>query len=128
MHTYYRKTGRWIAPDGKLLGICIAGLDDGDGVLEPGEGLNDPSMEKVKGVGPLPAGLYRLGRPFTHPTAGPFTMRLEPLPGTKLYDRSGFLFHGGRKTAPGVSHGCVVGDRPVREAANAYADRLVQVV
>lgn len=127
-HKYERKTGKWTGPDGALLGIGFSGYDDGDGVLEPGEGLNDPSMEQAKGVGPLPAGRYWIGKPFTHPTIGAFVMRLDPMPGTKMFNRSGFLIHGGSRRVAGTSHGCIVLDRPIREALNAYPDRVLEVV
>jgi hypothetical protein len=128
MHTYDRKTGRWTNAEGVLLGIGFSGLDDGDGVLEPGEGLNAPEMEKVKGVGPLPAGVYWISVPFQHPVIGQFIMRLDPMPGTPMFGRSGFLIHGGSRKVAGTSRGCIVLDRPVREAIRASGDNKVQVV
>lgn len=111
-HSYEIVTGRW-EYGGKLICVCHAGTDDdGDGVTDPGEGLNDPKMIAVKGVGPLPPGIYEIGDPFDHPTAGPFTMRLTPLTTMAMFDRSGFLFHGGGAKA---SRGCIVGQRPGRE-------------
>lgn len=111
-HLYEICSGRWWHED-ELVGTFFAGTDDdGDGVTDPGEGRNDPSMVAVKGVGPLPPGIYEISDPFDHPTAGPFTMRLRPLQPDVMFDRSGFLFHGGGRKS---SKGCVVGPLPKRQ-------------
>lgn len=79
------------------------------GYAGKGPGKNNPAMEQVEHVGPLPKGEYEIGKPFKHPVTGPISMRLKPLPGTQLYKRSGFLIHGDSKTRPGdASTGCIV--------------------
>lgn len=128
---YEISTGRY-RHGAKILGTGYAGYDDGDGIPEPGEGKNDPTKQAVRAVGPIPVGRYRIHRPFKHPTAGPFTMRLEPLPGTDTKGRAGFLIHGDRSDLPGAaSHGCIILPRAVREAIWALClagDDVVEVV
>ncbi len=104
---YVQRTGE-LWKDGTLL--CAhgyAGKDDGDGLVEPGEGFNDPSKQTEVGVGPLPVGRYFIGPPFHHPTAGPYTLRLEPHPANQMHGRSGFLIHGGTSNTS-ASRGCIV--------------------
>jgi hypothetical protein len=105
---YRQRTGEmW--RDGALVGVGYSGLDDGDGVLEPGEGKNDPGAQQQRSVGPIPVGLYRIGPAFTHPTKGTLVMRLVPMPGTETFGRSGFLIHGDSRVRPGTaSLGCIV--------------------
>lgn len=123
MHRYEQSTGRWTHPEHGTFGVFFSGYDDGDGVAEPGEGKNDPSMQAVKSVGPLPRGIYRIGTPFHHQTCGPFSMRLTPEPGTDTLGRSGFLIHGGKK-----SLGCILAPRVARLAIWGSGDLLVEVV
>lgn len=109
-HKYKITTGQWWHR-GVYLGTGYSGYEDGDGVLEPGEGKNDPTKTDQKGVGPLPVGFYRISKPYLDPHRGPNTMRLTPLPGTEMFHRDGFLIHGDFKD-PALqgtcSHGCVV--------------------
>ena len=124
-HLYEIRTGRWWH-EGALIGTGHSGTDlDGDGVTDPGEGHNDPAMVAVKGVGPVPPGIYDIGDPFEHPTAGPYTMRLTPLQPDVMYGRTGFLIHGGGPTA---SKGCIVLSRRTREIIHATDDRRLVVV
>lgn len=71
---------------------------------------DDPQYEKLEGKGPLPRGKYKIkGKPFKHPHAGPYTLRLTPYPGNMMYGRSGFLIHGDSRERPGeASNGCIV--------------------
>jgi hypothetical protein len=129
MWIYVQRTGE-IRLNGSPFALAYAGWDDGDGLIEPGEGRNDPSMQGVRSVGPLPVGRYSIGLPFTHPTAGPMTLRLEPLPGTDTLGRSGFLIHGDNANRS-ASHGCIVAPLPVRrEIASRVVDgdRVLEVV
>ncbi len=71
---------------------------------------NDHQFEKLSGKGPLPRGKYLItGKPFKHPRAGQYTLRLTPYPGNTMYGRSGFLIHGDSNEHPGeASNGCIV--------------------
>lgn len=114
MWGYRQRTGELLW-DGELVGVGYSGLDDGDGVLEPGEGKNDPEAEALRGVGPIPRGRYRIGPAFTHPTKGKLVMQLIAMPGTDTHGRSGFLIHGDSRLRPGTaSLGCIVMPYDVR--------------
>jgi hypothetical protein len=104
---YVQRTGELWRDGTKLVAHGYAGSDDGDGLVEPGEGFNDPSKQGERGVGPLPVGRYTIGPPMQHPTAGPYTMRLEPDPANEMHGRAGFLIHGGLSITS-ASQGCIV--------------------
>lgn len=84
-----------------------------------GEGRNDPRYEHVRNVGPIPRGRYALKRHWRD-RAGPNTLACEPVPGTNLYGRSGFLIHGDNATGT-ASKGCIV----VAPDARRHIARLV---
>lgn len=96
-----------------------------------GEGLNNPDMENVADVGPIPCGDWLIeGPPKDSPTHGPYTLRLEPAPNTITYGRSGFLIHGDEKENPGqhlASHGCIILPRATRSRIWQSGDTLLNV-
>lgn len=123
-HKYEQSTGRWFAPNGRLMAVGFSGADPDPSVHgEPGEGINHPELEGERNVGPIPHGRYRICAPENHPHVGPFAMRLDALPGTDTHGRSGFFLHGGKR-----SKGCVLLPRAVREAIWASGDRVLEVV
>lgn len=85
-----------------------------------GNGLNNPAMEKVKGVGPIPKGTYEIGAAYKGPTANSF--RLTPTEGTNTFGRSGFLIHGDKIGGPAfsASQGCVIIPKNIRAVIDAY--------
>jgi hypothetical protein len=105
------------------------GASVAQGYAGHGAGLNNPAMEDVEGVGPLPCGVYAIGAPFNHPRCGPFSMRLTPDPGNTMYGRAGFLIHG---DTPSMDHtasdGCVILPHDVREAIWSSGDTRLTVV
>lgn len=127
MWTYYIREGElWQG------GACVArrlysGADDGDGIVEPGEGMNDPTKVGERNVGPLPPGRYIIGPAFHHPKTGPVTMRLFPAADTDMLGRDGFLIHGGNP-AGGSSQGCIVAPPTVRAMLATTEDRGLLVV
>lgn len=128
MWLYVQRTGE-LWHDGLLVARGYAGWDDGDGLVEPGEGKNDPGAQAQRNVGPLPVGRYTIGPPMQHPTAGAYTMRLEPHPENQMHGRAGFLIHGDRADVPGAaSHGCIVLSRAVRTVIAESLDYELQVV
>ena len=125
---YRQRTGE-LLHEGRVIAIGYSGHDDGDGVPEPGEGKNDPAAQAVRSVGPIPVGRYTIGPPHTHPTAGPYTMRLTPQAGTETFGRSGFLIHGDSRSSPGAaSLGCIILARPFRVAVWMSGDVALDVV
>jgi hypothetical protein len=92
-------------------------------------GLNNPSMQHVKGVGPLPEGIYRIEAPHDSETTGPYTLRLVPEPGTEMYGRSSFAIHGDRVgNKRDASHGCIVVGKAQRQEVWESADHRIRVI
>jgi hypothetical protein len=94
------------------------------------DGKNNPAMQNVMCVGPLPAGWYDIvGEPFNSPEHGPFCLRLQPRPETQMYGRAGMLIHGDSVEHPGcASEGCFCVVRVARERVWNSGDRAVRVV
>jgi hypothetical protein len=99
-------------------GLRFNGVPFAVGYSGNGLGKNNPDMQAAVGVGPIPAGRWRIvGEPFNSDANGPFCLRLEPNIGTDTLGRSGFLIHGDSIRKPGTaSRGCVILSRPVRGA------------
>ena len=121
MHTYVQSTGDIVLHTG----VWLSG-----GYSGHGEGVNNPDDQYMPNIGPIPVGTYTMGEPFTHPTAGPFVMRLTPLPGTNTHGRDGFLMHGDTVSMDHTaSHGCIVASRGHRSMVDETSvDRLLRVV
>ena len=118
--TYAQKTGE-LQQDGKQVANGYSGA---------GEGKNNPDMQSVRNVGPIPQGDWTItGPPANTPEHGPYVLRLTPKDQTETFGRSGFLMHGDSKSAPGAaSHGCIIMPRTVREQVWNSGDRDLQVV
>jgi hypothetical protein len=120
MWTYAQKTGE-LLQNGNRIAAGYSGFDNGK---------NNPSMQAVANVGPIPQGDWTIvGPPVNTTTHGPFVLRLEPATSTNLFGRSGFLMHGDSIEAPGAaSHGCIIMPRTVREQVWQSGDTVLQVV
>lgn len=115
---YSQSTGE-LRRDGILIGVGYSGH---------GDGLNDPADQQVRNVGPIPQGMYTIGPAFTHPAAGPVTMRLTPGPKTETFGRDGFLIHGDSASQDhSASRGCIIMPRVVRAAVSASKDTALKV-
>jgi hypothetical protein len=103
--TYYQKTGELLRPDGTIACVGYAGH---------GPGRNNPALQNVRMVGPLPRGTYRIGPLIPrHPKAGVNVIRLTPVDPSKMFGRDGFLIHGNNKTND-ASNGCIIAAPAVR--------------
>lgn len=70
---------------------------------------NNPSLERLPAVGPIPRGTYRVGPPHDSRKTGPYTLDLTPIKGTNTYGRTAFKMHSDSITHPGnASEGCIV--------------------
>lgn len=108
MLTYSQTTGRLTDERGELWGVGYSG--------HGAAGKNNPLMQQVPDVGPLPQGWWKAGTPGDSPHTGPYTIPLEPVNGTQTFGRTGFKIHGDSKGFPGTaSHGCLIFPRAVRE-------------
>jgi hypothetical protein len=86
-------------------------------------------MQAAKGVGPIPRGKWRMAGVKDSPNTGPYTIVLEPLPGTDTCGRADFRIHGDSIANPGTaSHGCIILARPQREAIWRSGDHMLEVV
>lgn len=118
--TYAQKTGE-LQQDGKPVATGYSGT---------GAGKNNPGMQQVHNVGPIPQGDWKIvGPPVNTPEHGPYVLKLKPAPDTSTFGRSGFLMHGDSRESPGnASHGCVILPRAVREQIWNSGDADLKVV
>lgn len=103
----------------------------GVGYSGNGKGLNNPEMQHVRDVGPIPQGDYYIGPRYDHPEHGPVVMKLNPEPGTNTFSRDNFLMHGDLKGHEGenlASKGCVIMPRWIRERVSESGDHLLRVI
>ena len=120
MWTYRQLTGA-LDRDGVIAGSGYSGAAP--------LGRNNPQMQNVREVGPIPQGRYIIGRPFDSDDHGPFCLPLVADPENEMFERSGFLMHGDSKEHPGcASKGCIIMPRDVREKVSYGGDSLLTVV
>ena len=118
---YRQSTGELFADDVTVepLGVGYSGSP---------AGKNDPALQNVKDVGPIPQGRYTIGPPFDAPVQGELTMRLTPDSENEMFDRDDFLIHGDT-TPPGfASKGCIILPRGVRELIASSPDKTLRVI
>jgi Protein of unknown function (DUF2778) len=120
MWTYAQSTGT-LLQNGQPIATGYSGYDDGK---------NNPSMQGVENVGPIPQGDWTIvGPPINTPDHGPYVLHLQPSAQTNTFGRGGFLMHGDSIEAPGcASRGCVIMPRNVREQVWASNDTELEVV
>ncbi len=112
--------------DGKL---SQNGAQRGAGYSGFAEGKNNPAMQGIHDVGPIPVGSYQIGPPHDTPSHGPFVLALTPSAETNTFGRSGFLIHGDSVSNPGTaSHGCIILPRALRQAIWDSGDHQIEVV
>lgn len=79
-------------------------------------GRNNPALQAVHNIGPLPQGWYDVGAPITHPHLGPLAFPLTPDPSNEMFGRSDFFIHGAGGADPAnASKGCIIQAHAVRE-------------
>ncbi len=86
-------------------------------------GKNNPAMQSVHDVGPIPQGEYTIGELHDNPHLGPHVMAVAAKQGTNTFGRDGFYIHGDSVAHPGsASHGCIILGRQVRDLISASKD------
>lgn len=116
---YNQSTGELFRPEGSLAGKGYAGK---------GEGRNNPALDHVRNVGPLPRGTYTIGQGIPkHPLLGRLAIPLTPSPKNKMHGRSHFYMHGDNK-AHDASLGCPIQGPKVREEVNSSPDKMLIVI
>jgi hypothetical protein len=121
MWVYVQSTGRLLASDGSLLAIGYAGHE---------VGKNNPAMQEVHNIGPLPCGGYDICPPVDTETHGPYVLWLKPDPKNVTFGRSGFAIHGERVNGPSgsASDGCIILNREIRVRVWASGNHRLRVV
>lgn len=117
MWTYFSKTGELADAEGQVVASGYSGH---------GAGRNNPAMQGVVNVGPIPAGTYAIGSARDTEAHGPVVMPLVMVSG-ESFGRGGFLMHGDN-WAHDASEGCIILDRPARLRVAESADRVLKVV
>lgn len=118
-YTFEQATGRLLDETNAPIAKGYAGRE---------AGKNNPDMQNVKGIGPLPRGWYTAQPPGDDAVVGKFAMRLIPDVGNEMFGRNSFFMHGDSIQQPGMaSHGCIVMPRAVREKFWLMSDHRIQV-
>lgn len=104
MWTYVQRTGN-MYHEGKLVFTGYAGGNCGKNP----EGMNNPDMQDVHCIGPLPCGMYTAAPPYHNPKTGASTMNLWPDATNKMFGRADFRIHGDNPEGNhSASEGCIV--------------------
>jgi len=120
MWTFSQSLGHLLDSSGVIVGQGWAGQL---------AGKNNPTMQDVPKIGPLPQGTYSIGPPHDSPRTGPYTMDLVPDPTNQMFGRSDFRIHGAAKKSPELSsEGCIVMPPAVRKTIWASGDHTIQVI
>ena len=106
-HWIWRQTsGQLLDASGQLVSTGYSGK---------GRGRNNPALQGVQGIGPIPQGMWRLVRLYDSDNVGPATIALDAVdakPGDDRHEptgRSAFRIHGDSIRAPGTaSRGCII--------------------
>ena len=93
-----------------------------------GEGLNNPALEAVKNVGPIPRGMWVITSLYDSKKVGPYAIVLEPS-GHNALERDYFRMHGdNRHMNKTASKGCTIFPRPIRGKVWDSGDKLFLVI
>jgi hypothetical protein len=116
--TYKQSTGE-LDHNGAAIGAGYSGH---------GAGLNNPAMQNVHDVGPIPQGAWTIGPPRDPPDhLGPLAMPLTPSGDT--FGRSDFFIHGDNaQLNHSASDGCIILVREIRQQIVDSLDSDLQVV
>jgi len=121
MWTFEQATGRLFDDSGTHVATGYSGGAGG----KRSDAVNNPIMQSVKGVGPLPQGIYYLQDPVEHSHLGPYAIPLKPSNLNTMYGRDGFYCHGDNaKMDESASDGCIIMPRAVREEMYEATDQL----
>lgn len=119
MWIYSQSTGNLWDPGGNILTAGYSGY---------GEGKNNPAMQAVKNVGPIPRGRYYIGNAYDSDKVGKFALPLEPIDHDCL-GRTYFRIHGDSRSDPGnASRGCVIAGRKERHIIADSFDKEFLVI
>jgi RHS repeat-associated protein len=101
----------------------------GAGYAGNGQGVNNPTMQNMPNVGPIPQGTYDIGQQRNSPNTGPGILPLTPQAGTNTYGRSDFQIHGDNTQGnQSASQGCMIFNRNIRNQIGNSVDNVLRVV
>jgi hypothetical protein len=122
--TFEQSTGQMLDPAGAVVATGYAGGNCGKNP----EGKNNPQMQFMRCVGPLPQGVYTMGTPVAQSHLGPFAIPLTPAPDNVMQGRGSFFIHGDTTPSGNASEGCIIMPRAIRQAMWDSGDHVVTVV
>lgn len=122
--TFQQSSGALLDPSGNVVATGYAGGNCG---ANP-EGVNNPAMQGVKSIGPLPQGVYTLGTPEEGTHLGAFAVPLIPDPANDMLGRGSFFMHGDTTPSGSASEGCIIMPHQTRLNVWASDDHTVTVV
>ena len=99
-----------------------------------GRGKNNPALEGMAGIGPIPCGRWKMKDIYDSDNVGPRAIVLWSLDGKpddrdERTGRGAFRIHGDSIRAPGTaSKGCIILPRITRLRMWASGDRIIEVV
>lgn len=119
MWIYSQSSGELWDDSGKLIATGYSGY---------GQSKNKPEDEASKNRGPIPRGLYSIGKPYTAPNAGRYFMLLTPVD-HDAKGRTDLGIHGDSIKNPGTaSNGCIILPPHIRTAIHESGDHFLKVV
>lgn len=119
---YDQSTGEITSPDGTFFATGYSGKGK-----KNREGRNNPDMETVVAVGPIPRGKWLMNGVYDSKQVGPFAIVLLPQ-GHDAHGREAFRIHGNNK-ADDASHGCIIlSPQSLREHIWNSGDHDLEVV
>jgi hypothetical protein len=93
-----------------------------------GIGLNNPQQDHMKNVGPLPRGLYMIGKAINGTHLGPLALPLFPEQHNTMKGRSAFFIHADNaKGNQSASTGCMVFSLATRKRIDEDTDKWLCV-
>lgn len=108
--------------------LSHSGEPIGKGYSGHGEGLNNPKLEMVHSLGPLPKGLWELGMFFDDKHLGVTVCALKPTD-QDVFGRGGFFIHGDNKLMNfTASDGCIILSRKLREAIRDSGEKYIEII
>jgi len=126
MWQYSQKSGNLEFSGSPVVGAVATGYS-GAGTLK-----NNPDMQCVSDLGPIPRGEYEIGDPLDLNVDGhtiSYALPLRPQAGTDTCNRTGFYIHGDSRTFPGsASAGCIILPLDVRKKIAESNDKVLRVV
>lgn len=124
MWVYRQSTGMLVRVNGTVTAFI------GVGHSGCGAGLNNPAMQAVHGIGPIPCGVYTIGSPRV-PSARPGApvLPLDPDPSGPMFGRTALFARDDiAATNPKASGDCVVFKHLILFQIAASADRQLEVL